>query len=121
MGWIVNISSVSGIRASLGRIAYGPSKAAVDALTRQLAVALGHFGITSNAVAPGPIETPLAQMHHSEATRSAYYRQIPLRRYGTPEDIASAVAFLGSDDAKFINGHTLPVDGGFVAAGLLEL
>jgi len=119
-GRIINITSVSGIRAGVGRTAYGTSKAALDGLTRQLAIELGPLGITANAVAPGPIETPMAKVGHSEATRQAYYRQIPLRRYGTPEDIAHAVAFLSSENASYVNGHTLPVDGGFVSAGLLE-
>ncbi|MDI9935278.1 SDR family NAD(P)-dependent oxidoreductase [Rhodococcus opacus] len=120
-GRIVNISSISGIRAGVGRTAYGSAKAGVDALTRQFAVELGDAGITANAVAPGPIETPLAHITHSEETRKSYYRHIPLRRYGNPEEIAFAVGFLASEQAGYITGHTLPVDGGFVAAGLLNI
>ncbi|MDV6281812.1 SDR family NAD(P)-dependent oxidoreductase [Rhodococcus jostii] len=120
-GRIVNVSSISGIRAGVGRTAYGSAKAGVDALTRQFAVELGHAGITANAVAPGPIETPLAHVTHSEETRKSYYSHIPLRRYGNPEEIAFAVGFLTSEQAGYITGHTLPVDGGFVAAGLLNI
>lgn len=120
-GRIVNISSISGIRAGVGRTAYGSTKAGVDALTRQFAVELGHAGITANAIAPGPIETPLAHVTHSEETRKSYFSQIPLRRYGNPEEIAFAVGFLTSENAGYITGHTLPVDGGFVAAGLLNI
>ncbi|WP_342659780.1 3-oxoacyl-[acyl-carrier-protein] reductase FabG [Rhodococcus ruber] len=119
-GRIVNISSISGIRAGVGRTAYGSAKSGLDALTRQFAVELGEHGITANAVAPGPIETPLAHVTHSEETRKSYYRHIPVRRYGDPDEVAFAVGFLASERAGYITGHTLPVDGGFVASGLLE-
>ncbi|SSW62955.1 SDR family NAD(P)-dependent oxidoreductase [Achromobacter agilis] len=121
-GWgrIVNIASISGVRASPGRSAYGASKAALIALTRQMAVELAPLGITANCVAPGPIETPLTRDHHTPQTRQSYYRSVPQRRYGEPEEIASAVAFLASDGAAYVNGHTLAVDGGFLAAGFLE-
>lgn len=122
-GWgrIVNISSVSGLRASAGRTAYGTSKAAVVGLTRQMAIELAPLGITANGVAPGPVDTPLARTVHSEATRSSYLRAIPAGRYGQPEEIAAVVSFLASDDASYVNGHIIPVDGGFIAAGVLEI
>ncbi|SDV50373.1 SDR family NAD(P)-dependent oxidoreductase [Chitinasiproducens palmae] len=120
-GRIVNVASISGIRASAGRTAYGTSKAAVMGLTRQMAIELAGEGITANAVAPGPIETPMTSALHSTQTRDGYLRAVPMRRYGRPEEIAAAVAFLASDDASYITGHTLPVDGGYLAAGLLDI
>ena len=120
-GRIVNISSISGVRASAGRIAYGTSKAAIIGLTRQLAIELAADNITVNSVAPGPVDTATARAVHTEATRQSYLRLIPMKRYGRPEEIAAAVSFLCSADASYITGHTVPVDGGFLAAGVLEI
>ncbi|SEK16439.1 NAD(P)-dependent dehydrogenase, short-chain alcohol dehydrogenase family [Variovorax sp. OK605] len=122
-GWgrIVNMTSVSGMRASAGRTAYGTSKAALIGLTRQMAIELAPFGITANGVSPGPIDTPLTLAHHSQATRANYARSIPSARYGTTYEVAGAVSYLVSDRAAFVTGHILPVDGGFMAAGLLEI
>jgi len=120
-GWgrIINIASTSGIRAGTGRAGYGTSKAALIGLTRQMAVELAIHGITANAVAPGPIETALAR-NHSASAREAYLRQVPMKRYGLPEEVAAAVAFFATDDAAYVTGQTLAVDGGFVVAGMLE-
>ena len=117
-GRIVNIASVAGMRAvGSGRTAYGTSKGAVIALTRQMAVELAEYGITANAVAPGPVDTPMTQALHSERFREEYSKAIPMNRYGTTAEIAAAVMYLVSDDASYTSGAVLPVDGGFLASG----
>ena len=117
-GAIVNIASISGLRASTLRVAYGTSKAAIIALTKQQAVELGTENIRANCVAPGPVDTEMAKLVHSVAIRSDYYDAIPQNRYGTCEEIAEAVGFLCSERASFVNGQVLAVDGGFEAAGV---
>ncbi len=117
-GSIVNIASISGVRASTLRIAYGTSKAALMHLTKQQAVEYGNVGIRVNCIAPGPVETAMAAQVHSADIRTSYRDAIPLARYGTVEEMADAVAFLCSAAASFINGQILAVDGGFDAAGV---
>ena len=117
-GAIVNIASISGLRASTMRVAYGTSKAAVIHLTRQQAVELGDAGIRVNAVAPGPVDTEMAKLVHTAAIRRDYHDAIPLNRYGTPEEIAEVVGFLCSDAAAYVNGQVIAADGGFDAAGI---
>jgi meso-butanediol dehydrogenase / (S,S)-butanediol dehydrogenase / diacetyl reductase len=117
-GSVVNIASISGLRASTLRIAYGSSKAALMHLTKQQAVEYGNAGIRVNCVAPGPVETAMAAQVHSTDIRTSYHDAIPLARYGTTQEIAEAVVFLCSDAASFINGQILAVDGGFDAAGV---
>ena len=117
-GAIVNVASISGLRASTLRVAYGTSKAALMHLTRQQAVELGAMGIRVNAVAPGPVDTAMAKAVHTPAIRAGYHDAIPLNRYGTEREIAEAVVFLCSDAASYINGQILAADGGFDAAGI---
>lgn len=117
-GRIVNIASVAGMRAvGSGRTAYGTSKGAVIALTRQMAVELAEHGVTANAVAPGPVDTPMTRLLHTEQFRREYENAIPMNRYGTTGEIAAAVMYLVSEDAGYVTGVTLPVDGGFLASG----
>lgn len=117
-GSVVNIASISGLRASTLRVAYGTSKAALIHLTKQQAVELGNVGIRVNAIAPGPVETEMAKLVHSVAIRSDYYDAIPLNRYGTTGEIASVAGFLCSAAASYVNGQVVAADGGFDAAGV---
>ena len=117
-GSIVNIASISGLRASTLRIAYGTSKAALMHLTKQQAAELGNKGIRVNAIAPGPVDTAMAKKVHTADIRSDYHDVIPLNRYGLEEEIADAVWFLCSDSASYINGQIIAADGGFDATGI---
>ena len=117
-GSIVNITSISGLRASTLRVAYGTSKAGLAHLTLQQAVELGGLGIRVNAIAPGPVDTAMARAVHTPEIRADYHDAIPLHRYGLEVEIAAAIRFLCSDDASYINGQLLSVDGGFEAAGI---
>ena len=118
-GRIINIASLSGQRGGTGRAAYGASKAGVTALTKVLAVELAPLGISVNEIAPGPVDTEMTAVTHDKETRRAYYNLIPMHRYARTEEIAAAAVFLASPEAAFVNGHTLNVDGGFQAAGLM--
>lgn len=117
-GAVVNITSISSLRASTLRVAYGTSKAALGHLTKQMAVELAHYGIRVNAVAPGPVDTEMAKKVHSQAIRKDYHDAIPLNRYGLPEELADAIFYLCSPGASYITGQILAVDGGFDAAGI---
>jgi meso-butanediol dehydrogenase/(S,S)-butanediol dehydrogenase/diacetyl reductase len=117
-GAIVNVASISGLRASTLRVAYGTSKAALIHLTKQQAVELGALGIRVNAVSPGPVDTAMAKQVHTPDIRQGYRDAIPLERYGTEDELAAAIFFLCSDEASYINGQMLSVDGGFDAAGI---
>jgi len=117
-GAIVNVASISGLRASTLRVAYGTSKAAVIHLTQQQAAELGEYGIRANCVAPGPVRTKLALAVHSQAIIDAYHDAIPLNRYGSEDEIASVIVFLCSDKASYVTGQTIAPDGGFQATGV---
>ena len=117
-GSVVNIGSISGLRASTLRVAYGTSKAAVMHLTKQQAAELGNQGVRVNAIAPGPVDTAMAKEVHSAAIRADYHDAIPLNRYGLEAEIAAAIWFLCSPQASYINGQVLAVDGGFDATGI---
>jgi NAD(P)-dependent dehydrogenase (short-subunit alcohol dehydrogenase family) len=117
-GSIVNVASVSGIRGNAGRAAYGASKAGVILLSQVMAIDLASSGIRVNVLAPGPVETPLVSQMHSEKQRGGWVDHTPLHRYAHPDEIAGAAVFLCSDDASFVTGHVMVVDGGFLAVGL---
>lgn len=117
-GAIVNIASISGLRASTLRVAYGTSKAAVMHLTRQQAVEMGEHGVRANAICPGPVRTKLAMAVHSQDIIDAYHDAIPLNRYGSEDEIAAVIAFLCSDAASYVTGQIIAVDGGFEATGI---
>jgi NAD(P)-dependent dehydrogenase (short-subunit alcohol dehydrogenase family) len=117
-GAIVNIASISGLRASTLRTAYGTSKAAVIHLTKQQAAELGEFGIRANCVCPGPVRTKLAMAVHTPDIIDAYHDAIPLRRYGSEEEIANVIRFLCSDEASYVTGQVIAVDGGFESTGI---
>ena len=96
-GAIVNITSISGLRASTLRVAYGTSKAGLAHLTKQQAVELAALGIRVNAIAPGPVDTAMAKAVHTPEIRADYHDDMPLNRYGLEEELAEAIFFLASD------------------------
>jgi 3-oxoacyl-[acyl-carrier protein] reductase len=115
---VTMIASVSGIRAGFGRMAYGTSKAALIHMVRQLALELAPRGITCNAVAPGPVDGPLANTTHPAQQVADYLASIPQGRYAQASEVADAVAFLSGPRARHITGQCLAVDGGYLAAGV---
>jgi glucose 1-dehydrogenase len=114
-GTIVNIASIGGTVPTLGAAAYCASKAGILALTRQTALEWGEFGIRTNAVSPGYMDTPMtADRYRDAGMREQRASIVPLGRIAHPSEVAQAVAFLLSEDAGYINGHEIVVDGGFL-------
>jgi NAD(P)-dependent dehydrogenase (short-subunit alcohol dehydrogenase family) len=118
-GAIVNLASVSGLVGNLGRTAYGASKGGVIVMTKILALEFAPLGIRVNAIAPGPIDTPMVKEMHSEKARATWVGLVPQQRYGTPADVASAAVFLlDARKSGYVTGQTICVDGGFTATRL---
>lgn len=116
-GCIVNTASISGLYGDYGLAAYNTAKAGVANLTRNLAIDHAPDGIRVNAVCPGGVETPMtARLAADESIMDEYRKLVPMARMGQPDEIAAAIAFLASDDASYITGHNLVVDGGVTAA-----
>jgi NAD(P)-dependent dehydrogenase (short-subunit alcohol dehydrogenase family) len=121
-GAIVNVGSIAGVRGSKGRAAYGASKGAVHNLTKVMAVDLARFNIRVNAIAPGPVETPLVKAVHTPEVRRAWIQSVPMHRYAAPEEMAGTVLFL-LDPAQsgYLTGEIIAVDGGFRGAGMMPI
>ena len=117
-GTIVNIASISGLRASTLRVAYGTSKAGVMHLTQQQAAEWGEWGVRANCICPGPVATKLAMAVHTQDIIDAYHDAIPLNRYGSEEEIGNVIVFLCSDKASYVTGQVIAVDGGFESTGI---
>jgi len=116
---VVNIASIAGLRAFGGGVAYGASKAGMVQMTRDLAVMYGREGLRANVVAPGHLFTPMVSGFFDEATREVRRKVAPLGIQGDAWDVAAAALFLASDEARFVTGVCLPVDGGVVETGPL--
>jgi NAD(P)-dependent dehydrogenase (short-subunit alcohol dehydrogenase family) len=117
-GAIVNITSISGLRASTLRTAYGTSKAGLAHLTKQQAAELAALNIRVNAVAPGPVDTAMAKAVHTPEIRQDYHDHMPLNRYGLEEELTEMIFFLCSERASYITGQVIAVDGGFDSTGI---
>jgi NAD(P)-dependent dehydrogenase (short-subunit alcohol dehydrogenase family) len=116
-GRIITTASINGFRGVENLVGYNVAKAGVIELTKTMAVELAHHGITVNAIAPAQIDTRLTRGLPEDARRRRTER-IPMGRFGEVEEVARAALFLASDDASYVTGHTLAVDGGYLAGGL---
>ncbi|HEU5193349.1 MAG TPA: SDR family NAD(P)-dependent oxidoreductase [Methylomirabilota bacterium] len=116
-GRIVTIASINAFRGVENLVGYNAAKAGVVELTKTMAVELAQHGITVNAIAPAQIDTRLTRTLPEDA-RQRRVDRIPLGRFGEPDEVAKAALFLASDDARYVTGHTLAVDGGYLAGGL---
>ena len=117
-GSIINISSIEGFRGSNGMAAYAPSKWGLRGLTRVAALELGHQGVRVNSVHPGAIETPMVSVAgKSPEEINANFKHVPAQRIGQPDEVAQASLFLASDEASYLMGSEIVVDGGFLAGG----
>ncbi|TYQ13320.1 UNVERIFIED_CONTAM: 3-oxoacyl-[acyl-carrier-protein] reductase [Acetivibrio alkalicellulosi] len=112
-GKIINISSVAGVMGNIGQANYSASKAGLIGLTKSTAKELSAWGITCNAVAPGVIESKMTEVL-PDNVKENYLNNIPLKRFGTPEDVANVVAFLASDSSNYVTGQVIHIDGGLV-------
>ena len=117
---VVNVASASGLKGNIGRTAYGASKGALITMTKVMAVELAAMGIRANAVAPGPIDTPLAQRLHTPAARKRWQELVPMRRYGLPGEVAQTIRFLLEGEMSgYVNGQVLGIDGGMLEGCML--
>jgi NAD(P)-dependent dehydrogenase (short-subunit alcohol dehydrogenase family) len=116
-GRIITTASINGFRGVENLVGYNVAKAGVIELTRTMAVELAQHHITVNAIAPAQIDTRLTQ-GYSEDARARRVARIPMGRFGAAEEVARVALFLASDDASYVTGHTLAVDGGYLAGGL---
>lgn len=116
-GRIINVASNSGVRGGMGRAAYGATKAAIINLTQTMAMELAPHGILVNALAPGPIRT---ERTAEDAPGRGFLARMSIKRFGEPDEVGAAAAFLASDDCSFTTGSLLSVDGGFIGAGVTE-